>query len=56
MHATGDWQCPICGFVLHKLLLRASDGAVGINPDNHRPSDPGEPCPNDGATLVPLEE
>ena len=45
------WKCPLCGFILHKMLLRASDMAVGINLSTAR-----EVCPNDGATLVPLEE
>ena len=45
------WKCPKCGFVLHKMFLRASDGAVGIDLSTAR-----EVCPNDGTTLLPMEE
>lgn len=45
------WKCPVCGFILHKMLLRATDMAVGINLSTSR-----EVCPNDGVTLIPLEE
>ena len=44
----GEWKCPKCRYHLTKKLLRASDGAVGVNMDTAR-----EICPNDGATLVP---
>lgn len=43
----GEWECPRCGFGLSKRVLRASDGAVGINLSRKR-----EVCPNDGVTLV----
>lgn len=48
--APGNWQCDACGFVLHKRLMRASDGAVGIDT-----SEIEEPCPNDGNPLRPLK-
>mgnify|MGYP001577238850 CR=1 FL=1 len=44
------WKCPLCGFILHRMLLRASDMAIGINMSISR-----EVCPNDGATLIPME-
>ena len=47
----GVWHCPSCGFILHKMLLRAHDMAVGINLEHAR-----EVCPNDGITLVAMED
>lgn len=45
------WMCPICNFVLHKMRLRASDGAVARNNEMKR-----EVCPNDGVALITLDE
>jgi hypothetical protein len=45
------WQCPQCMFILHKMLLRGADGAVGINMSLDR-----EVCPNDGVTLILFKE
>lgn len=49
--SNGEWKCPKCRFHLSKRLLRASDGAVGINTEEVR-----EVCPNDGATLIPDDD
>lgn len=42
----GESRCPLCGFRLHKRILSASTGSIGI--DN---SIQLEPCPNDGQLL-----
>lgn len=42
-----QWKCAMCGFVVSKMLLRASDGAVGI--DRREIQDV---CPNDGTSLT----
>lgn len=47
----GEWKCPKCGFILHKMLLRAADFAVAVDRSEVR-----EVCPNDGATLVPNDD
>lgn len=47
----GNYECPRCGFVLHKRLLRTYDFAVGIDTAIKR-----EVCPNDGADLTPIDE
>ena len=44
----GRWVCPTCGFMLTTAILRASDGAVGVN---RRPVE--DICPNDGSSLRP---
>ena len=49
VYVAGDWVCPKCSFRLHKRILRASDGAVGVDL-----SEVGEPCPNDGETMQRL--
>lgn len=46
---TGVWRCPKCNFFLHKRLMHAQTGAIGINT---KPIT--EPCPNDGETMVPV--
>lgn len=48
---TGDYSCPVCGFVLHKRFLCAEDGAVGISRTRHN-VEIDEKCPNDGFGLV----
>ena len=48
-YVPGEWQCRVCGFHLHTLAMRASDGAVGVY---DKPVT--EPCPNDGAEMYPL--
>jgi len=45
------WKCPKCEYVLYKMFLRASDMAVGVDTREVR-----EVCPNDGTTLVLLED
>ena len=42
----GEWVCPVCSFLLHKRILQAETGLVGINT-----KDESELCPNDGATM-----
>lgn len=42
----GEWKCPQCQFVLHKRVLSALTGTVGIDNDCAF-----EHCPNDGALL-----
>lgn len=42
----GVWLCVTCGFVAMKALLRACDGAVGIDR-----RDVQDVCPNDGTSL-----
>src|SRR6185503_77575 len=42
----GRWICPTCGFVLTKAILRASDGAVGVDA-----SPVQDICQNDGSSL-----
>lgn len=37
----GAWHCLTCGFSLNRCVLRARDGAVGVNPGQT-----DEPCPN----------
>jgi hypothetical protein len=46
------FRCPTCGFEQEYKILRPSDCAVGDDPrtEAHRP------CPNDGATLVLVED
>ncbi len=44
----GEWRCPACPYKLHKRLLRACDGSVGLDTSTAR-----EVCPNDGRTLIP---
>lgn len=44
----GVWLCETCGFKVVKAILRASDGAVGVD---SRPVH--DICPNDGASLRP---
>lgn len=43
----GEWTCPVCKFDLHKRVLRASDGAVGIDTREVL-----EECPNGCGPLV----
>jgi hypothetical protein len=45
----GQWICRTCGFRLSTMLLRASDGAVGIDV---RPVE--DICPNDGSSMRPV--
>jgi hypothetical protein len=47
----GDWECPTCGFVVHKRVLRRDDGEVFVDASARR-----EVCPNDGVTLVQCYE
>ena len=42
----GAWICETCGFVALKMLLRATDGAVGIDSCEVQ-----DVCPNDGTSL-----
>ncbi len=49
VYVPNQWVCPTCGFVLSKMLLRASDGAVGIDTTEVQ-----EICSNDGSSLVRL--
>ena len=48
---TGDYICLLCGFRLHKRLLRASDEVVGVSITNHN-EETSDLCPNDGSELV----
>ena len=41
-----QWKCETCGFVLTKAILRASDGAVGMDTREIH-----DICPNDGTSL-----
>lgn len=43
----GEQQCVTCGFSLSKLVMRASDGAIGVNA-----AAPLEECPNGCGFLV----
>lgn len=43
----GEQACPVCEFSLSKLVLRASDGAVGVNT-----AAPLEMCPNGCGPLI----
>jgi hypothetical protein len=45
----GDWVCPRCSFRLHKRVMSAADGSVGVDA-----SAEAEPCPNDGAPMQRL--
>lgn len=45
----GEWVCDTCGFRLHKMTLRASDGAVGVSTEDVR-----DICNNDGTALRPV--
>lgn len=40
------WVCQTCGFEAHKMVLRAFDGAVGINSTEQQ-----DICPNDGTSM-----
>ena len=50
VYVPGRWQCKKCGFGLMQMMLRASDGAIGVR------DDPGEYCPNDGSPLWRVTE
>jgi len=43
----GEQRCVTCGFELHKLVVRAADGAIGVNA-----ATPLEECPNGCGYLV----
>ncbi len=42
----GHWICSTCGFVLMKMMLRASDMAVGVDAREVQ-----DVCPNDGSSM-----
>jgi len=46
---TGNWECPKCGFFLHKRVIDADTGRVGIST---KPI--AEACPNDGEEMRPV--
>lgn len=48
VHVPGQWRCAKCKFVVHKMVLCASTGAVGLKPDTAT-----EPCPNGCGPLWP---
>lgn len=45
----GEWRCPTCTFVLHRRVLFAQSGTVGIPTNEYT-----EPCPNCTTLLVPV--
>jgi len=45
----GEWVCPRCSFRLHRRVMSASDGSVGVDTDPE-----SEPCPNDGEQMQRL--
>jgi hypothetical protein len=46
VYVPNQWVCPSCGFCVTKMILRAADGAVGIDT-----SEVQDICPNDGSSL-----
>lgn len=46
LYVPNQWVCRICGFCVTKMVLRADDGAVGIDT-----SEVHDICPNDGFSL-----
>lgn len=49
IYVPGEWRCKECGFGLHKRLLSAQTGEVGIDT-----KEVTETCPNDGFILQPV--
>ncbi len=47
VYVPGCWYCPKCKFQLTQSVLYARTGAVGVNRKHP------DPCPNDGATMLP---
>ena len=45
----GQWRCAKCKFVVHKMVLCASTGNVGVKTDTKT-----EPCPNGCGPLWPV--
>lgn len=48
VYVPGQWRCAKCKFVLHKMVLCANTGAVGLKGDTKT-----EPCPNGCGPLWP---
>lgn len=49
VHVPGQWRCAKCKFVVHKMVMCASTGNVGLKADTKT-----EPCPNGCGPLWPV--